>query len=347
MNASPVYVDLVLLGGGHAHVEVIRRFAMQPLSGVRLTVISREIQTPYSGMLPGLIAGWYRRDEVHIDLPRLARFAGARFLRDEVVGLDRANHRVLCRDRPPLAYDRVSINIGSTPQTDPVPGATEHTVPVKPIGRFDARWQALLERVRTREGHWRVAVVGGGAGGVELLLAMQHRLGAELRGLGRDPGALTFHLVTGRGGLMPTHNRWVRECFARLLRERGVVVHERAEVRAVRAGVLCLADGSELPADEIMWVTRAGGAPWLRGTGLALDEDGCLRDRAHPAVDHRPRGVCRGRHRGDRGPPAREGRGLRGAPGQASGSQSAPLACRRAAAALSPAAPLAGADRHR
>jgi selenide,water dikinase len=274
---QPILRDIVLVGGGHSHVGVLRRFAMRPMPGVRLTLVCQDSFTPYSGMLPGYVAGWYRHDEVHIDLPRLARFAGARFLRDEVVGLDRANHLVLCRDRPPLAYDRVSINIGSTPRTDPVPGAGEHTVPVKPIGRFDARWQALLERVRAREGRWRVAVVGGGAGGVELLLAMQHRLGAELRALGRDPAALSCHLVTGRGGLLPTHNRWVRESFARLLAERGVVVHERAEVRAVRAGLLCLADGSELPADEIVWVTRAGGAPWLRGTGLALDDDGCVR----------------------------------------------------------------------
>ena len=139
---QPILRDIVLVGGGHSHVGVLRRFAMRPMPGVRLTLVCQDSFTPYSGMLPGHVAGWYRRDEVHIDLPRLARFAGARFLRDEVVGLDRANHRVLCRDRPPLAYDRVSINIGATPRLG-VPGAAVHAVAVKPIERFNRHWLDL------------------------------------------------------------------------------------------------------------------------------------------------------------------------------------------------------------
>ena len=101
---------------------------MQPLPGVRLTVICTDTDTPYSGMLPGYIAGHYSFDEVHIDLRRLAEFAGARYFRDEAIGIDRAARQVLCRDRPPVAYDALSINIGSTPQLDDVAGAAEHAV---------------------------------------------------------------------------------------------------------------------------------------------------------------------------------------------------------------------------
>ncbi|MDP1952499.1 MAG: FAD-dependent oxidoreductase, partial [Betaproteobacteria bacterium] len=164
---QPVLRDIVLVGGGHSHVGVLRRFGMQPLPGVRLTVICRDTHTPYSGMLPGYIAGHYSYDEVHIDLARLARFAGARFYRDEALGLDRAAGKVLCRNRPPVAYDVLSINIGATPQMSDVAGAAEHAVPVKPIDGFNARWQLLLERVRKHPGATRIAVVGGGAGGVE------------------------------------------------------------------------------------------------------------------------------------------------------------------------------------
>ena len=102
MNAQtvPVVKDLVLVGGGHTHVAVLRRFGMRPLPGVRLTVISRDVHTPYSGMLPGLIAGHYDFDEVHIDLGPLSRFAGARLYQAAVTGIDPDRRLVLCEGRP-------------------------------------------------------------------------------------------------------------------------------------------------------------------------------------------------------------------------------------------------------
>ncbi|MDP2021774.1 MAG: bifunctional NADH dehydrogenase FAD-containing subunit/selenide, water dikinase SelD, partial [Hydrogenophaga sp.] len=102
MQASeqPILRDLVLVGGGHSHVVVLRMLAMQPEPGLRITLICTDVDTPYSGMLPGYISGHYSFDDVHIDLGRLAAFAGARFIHGEVTGLDRANQRVLLRDRP-------------------------------------------------------------------------------------------------------------------------------------------------------------------------------------------------------------------------------------------------------
>ncbi|MCX7960677.1 MAG: selenide, water dikinase SelD [Burkholderiales bacterium] len=274
---SPVLRDLVLVGGGHAHVVALRRFGMRPMPGVRITVVCRDVETPYSGMLPGYIAGHYAYDEIHIDVARLAAFAGARFYRDEAIGIDRARKTVICRSRPPVAYDLLSIDIGSTPQTDGVEGAQAHAVPVKPIDTFNARWLALLARVRSRSGALRIAVVGGGAAGVELALAIQHRLANELRALGRDPAALALHLVEAGPEILPTHAGAVRRALLREPCARAIAVHVGAEVRRIEPGRLYTAAGETIAADEVVWATRARGAPWLAQTGLALDDDGFIR----------------------------------------------------------------------
>src|ERR1700691_1833621 len=142
-TTTPIAQDLVLVGGGHAHVHVLKRFGMRPEPGVRVTLIARDTETPYSGMLPGYVAGHYRLDECHIDLMRLARFAGARLIHDEAIGLDHDRREVLCRALPRIRYDVVSLDIGITPRHDPIPGAAEHTVAVKPIDRFAERWEQL------------------------------------------------------------------------------------------------------------------------------------------------------------------------------------------------------------
>ncbi|GGX88416.1 hypothetical protein GCM10007160_14860 [Litchfieldella qijiaojingensis] len=273
---SPVLRDIVLVGGGHSHVGVLKRFAMHPEPGVRLTLICRDTHTPYSGMLPGYIAGHYTFDEVHIDLRRLAEFAGARFFGDEAVGIDHAGQKVLCRSRPPVPYDRLSINIGSTPRVGQVEGADEHAVPVKPIHRFNDRWRTLLERVKCHLGTTRIAVVGGGAGGVELLLAMHYRLRKELVALGRDPEELVFQLFTRSTQILPTHNARVRAYFERVLSRRGIEVHTATEVDRVATGRLRCSQGRWHGVDEIVWVTDAGGAAWLRDTRLALDAEGFI-----------------------------------------------------------------------
>lgn len=272
---QPVLRDIVLVGGGHSHVGVLRRFGMKPVPGLRLTVICRDTHTPYSGMLPGYIAGHYGYDDVHIDLRRLAEFAGARFYRASAVGIDRSMKQVLCDDRPPVPYDRLSINIGSTP-TLGVAGADTNAIPVKPIHRFNERWQALLHRVREHPGQIRLAVVGAGAGGVELTLAMQYRLRHELSAMGRDPGELDLHLFSGSERILPTHSTRVRRHFERRLTARGVKLHAGSAVVQVGERALQTADGARFDADEIVWVTGASGAPWLTKTGLELDENGFI-----------------------------------------------------------------------
>lgn len=275
---SPVVRDIVLVGGGHSHAIVLREFLLRPMAGVRLTLISVHEYAFYSGMLPGLVAGHYRLDETRIDLDKLCALAGARFYKARVTGIDRAAKQVLCQcadgsARPAVPYDLLSINVGGAPDTASVPGAAEFTLPVKPIETFLERWNQWLDHESGRRGPGythplRVAVVGGGAGGVELLLAMRQRL----QRLGQ---AIELSLFTDGPHLLPTHNADVQRHAAQALREHGVAVHTHSPV--VRAGPNRLQVGEQwLAFDEIIWVTRSRGAAWLKETGLALSPDGFI-----------------------------------------------------------------------
>ena len=256
-------------------MTVLKRFGLEPLDGVRVTLVSRVTETPYSGMLPGLIAGHYTKDESHIDLQPLARFARARAVFDEAIGLDLANRLVRVREQPPIAYDVLSIDIGSTPNLA-VTGAAEHTTPVKPIDRFLDRWSTLTTRLCESETIRRIAVVGGGVGGVELLLAVQHSMHTRLAKRGRSDRYLEYHLFTD-ADLLPTHNRSVRRRFERILADRHVHVHQGSAVVDVAAGMLHTADGRAHPIDETLWTTQAAAAPWLAQSGLAVDDDGFVK----------------------------------------------------------------------
>ncbi|MGP4844182.1 selenide, water dikinase SelD [Marinobacter sp. 1Y8] len=277
--AQPVLRDIVLVGGGHSHVGVLRYFAMNPLPGVRLTLICRDTHTPYSGMLPGYIAGHYSYDDVHIDLSRLAQYAGARFYRDEAVDIDRDKKLVHCAGRPPVTYDLLSINIGSAPKVEGIAGAHEFATPVKPIHGFNRRWLNILERVDQHSGPLNIGIVGAGAGGVELTLAIQHRLIKEFRARNRSLESLRFHLFDSAKSVLPTHNDKVRDIFHRILTDRGVQLHLGSAVERLGDGSLHTADGHNVELDEVLWVTRAGGPAWLEKTGLALDDDGCILTR--------------------------------------------------------------------
>lgn len=280
-GATPILKDLVLIGGGHSQVTVLRSFGMEPMPGVRLTVISRDVHAPYSGMLPGLIAGHYTFDEAHIDLGPLARFAGARFFHDEVVGVDTDNKVVLCREHPPVAFDVLSINIGSTPGLR-VPGAAGAVIPVKPIDGFWRRWEVLRDRCLERRDETHIGVVGGGAGGVELLLSVQHRLRQLLEGQGRSSGHLHFHLITMTDEILPAHNARVAARFRRVFAERSVDVMTGSKVTAVESGPLyrlTFENGGGVELDEVLWVTSARAAGWPEESGFEVDGRGFIRVR--------------------------------------------------------------------
>ncbi|GGH17724.1 hypothetical protein GCM10007036_19390 [Alsobacter metallidurans] len=289
-NKHPVTTDVVLVGAGHAHVAVLRMAAMKPVPGVRYTLVTREVHTPYSGMLPGLVAGIYGFDDAHIDTGPLCRMAGARLFGDEAIGIDLAGRRVICRDRPPVPFDLLSLDIGSSPNTGDIPGADQHAIAVKPIDRFLAAFEALRARVLAAGGARRFAMVGGGAGGVELLLAVQARLRQDVAVAGLDPNRLSFTLVSRGDDILEAFPESFRRKVAGVLKERGISVRTGAAVAAVSTGAVTLSSGETLAADDVLWTTQAAAPAWLRETGLALDERGFVRvgptleSVSHPGV---------------------------------------------------------------
>ncbi|HVY16779.1 MAG TPA: selenide, water dikinase SelD [Rhodopila sp.] len=257
--SGPIDTDIVLLGAGHAHVEVLRRFAMKPWPGVRLTLIGREPQTPYTGMLPGLIRGDYTHDQVHIDLAPLTTMAGARLILAEATGFDPEARTVSIAGRPDIPFDLLSIDIGGVPAMP-----EESGIGVKPIGRFLQQ----LERLETElPAGARVAVVGGGAGGAELALALVQRFAGHLR----------LTLVSATPDPVPTAPAAARRSVRQALVEAGVELVFGVTASALRDGRLLLSDGSYIEADTALWTTGVVGPPILAASGVACDETGCIR----------------------------------------------------------------------
>jgi len=290
-STDPIRRDIVLVGGGHSHLAVLKQFGMRPEPGTRLTLITRDDQTPYSGMIPGYLAGRYDRDVCHIDLGRLCRFAGARFYHEAATAIDPEAQLVHCADRPAVSYDLLSIDIGSAPGKGAIESGAEHAIPVKPIDGFLKRWQrveaALTENPPER---FRLLIIGAGAGGTELSLALRYRLKEFLARHGRTTPPLDVTIVTDRPTPLHQHAPAVGEAMRRVLRDRDIQLKTGFEVTHLTATTATARSGETVDFDTAVLVTEAAAAPWLKETGLALNAagfvqvDSMLRSVSHPTV---------------------------------------------------------------
>lgn len=288
---NPLVKELVLIGGGHSHAIALRMFGMNPLTGVRLTLITEASDTAYSGMVPGHVAGFYSREECHIDLHPLVQFAGGQLYLDQVVGLDLDTQRVLCANRPPVAFDLLSIDIGSTPKLPEFLAGSDAVIPAKPVRRFLEQWNHMIEHIRqTPESPVSLGIVGGGAGGVELALTMQHQLQQIFNAANQPSHHLTLHLFQREAELMPKHSRWVRDRFRQLLHQRGIQLHLQESVEDVKHHQIRCKSGLTVNCDDVIWVTQASAPAWLGNAGLTVNEEGFvlvddyLRSLSHPHI---------------------------------------------------------------
>ncbi len=265
---------LLLIGGGHSHVEVIRRFGLNPEPGVAVTLVSPDRHTAYSGMLPGYIAGHYRFEDCHIDLETLCRSAGVTRVAGTVGGIDLQRRIARCADGAEHAFDVVAIDSGSTPVIAGIPGAAQHGMPVKPVPAFLDYWTTLRAAARNAPSDLRIVIVGAGAGGVELTLAMHNRI----RG---DNGRAQFTVISDGPTLLAAHPAGVQRRFSAVLRERGITLRLNAPVQKATAEILVLGSGEVLHADHVIWVTGAAAPAWPRECGLLTDAAGFIVVNAH------------------------------------------------------------------
>lgn len=254
---------VLLVGAGHAHAWLLSALARQPVYGLRLTLVSPSARQIYSAMLPGVIAGHYRRAEAEFDVAMLAERAYAEFVPATVVGFDAERHSARLDDGRELTFDIASLNAGSRAD-DSVPGAAQHALPVKPFER-------LVDRLK-RVPH--LAIGGGGAGGAEIAMALRHR-GGE---------------VTLYSDRVPFESDLARR-VERRLRRLGVDYRPGMRIDAIEAGpeagLVVRSGATRQQFDLVLWATQAAPLAWLRSSGLALDPAGFVRvDRALRSTSH-------------------------------------------------------------
>lgn len=257
----PLTRDLVLIGGGHSHALVLLRWGMAPLPGTRLTVIDPNPTAPYSGMLPGLIAGHYRQNELEIDLVQLARHAGARLIVGRATGIDRAARRITVPGRPDVRYDVASIDIGITSDLPALPGFAEYATAAKPLGDYATRWEAF---VASAPAGANVVILGSGIAGVELALASAHRL----RAAGVMAPSVT--VLEREAMALPGIGAGARRALLAHLRRAGITVLTGTTAAQVTADGVVLPDGRRLPSAFTLGAAGARPHGWLEQTGLTL-----------------------------------------------------------------------------
>jgi len=263
---SANYIDINLVGGGHAHAQVIKMWGMKPLPGVRLSLISPSSYTPYSGMLPGLVAGHYSFEQSHIDLRRLCQWANVRYINEQVLAVNCDEKSLRLAAQPDLEFDYLSINTGITPDLD-IEGAKEYAIGVKPISQFYQKWQQLLQY-----DHSVISVVGAGIAGIELSLAMAERLKKENK-------TAKLQLIYPQQQLLPNAPDKLRKHLQKALDEYQVECFPNHRVNRFSASSIeCLLNGEtiNLTSDFHLLCTQAKPANWAQESGIECDEEGFI-----------------------------------------------------------------------
>ncbi|MFT7558539.1 MAG: selenide,water dikinase [Flavobacteriales bacterium] len=281
MQKMPHVKDIVLVGGGHTHALVIRMWAMNPHSGLRLTLISPQVHTPYSGMLPGFIAGHYSFERIHIDLQKLCAWAGVRFIQAYATAINAEAHTISLKSRPGIEYDVCSIDIGSVPNNS-IKGSDEFAVPVKPISEFSRHWADLQRQLLDHKdlAPFKVVIIGGGAGGMELITAMRY--------WSKKNNCLAeFSILTRGPKLLEHYPRPLQKKLLQYLNDNKIHYKLNFDAQAITQHFI-LSNTDQVAYDKVFYCTQARAASWLKSSDLDLNEHGFINVNDHlQSVSHK------------------------------------------------------------
>ncbi|MDP6447002.1 MAG: FAD-dependent oxidoreductase, partial [Pirellulaceae bacterium] len=250
--------QIVLLGVGHTNSHVLRMWKMAPLANAQLTCVSNFSIVTYSGMLPGVLAGQYDRERMEIDLVRLAAAAKARLITAPVTGLDIGGGRLHLEGRPPLPFDVLSIGIGSRPAAPGIDLENPHLVSIKPMQTFLGRLERAARRLPAEGRAVRVAIVGGGLGGVEVACCLPARLAIWL-----PKRSCEITLINARQQAAPGVSASTARRIQTTLSRLSVRQMLDSRVADVSGGQLTFASGETESFDLILWATSATAPPLL------------------------------------------------------------------------------------
>ncbi|MEX2570018.1 MAG: FAD-dependent oxidoreductase [Gemmatimonadota bacterium] len=259
---------LVLVGGGHAHVQVLESMARSAWPRVRTMLVSPEPRQAYSGMIPGYLQGTYAADEIAIDLPALCAAAGAEFRAARAERVD-ATRRVVHTSAGPIPFTYAGLDVGSVPAGLGLPGVRENTLRPRPLHAATALRGRLDELAEDagRGGRVHIGVVGAGAGGVEIALAAHRRIA--------EHGAVPRVVIFESGDRpLPDFPRRARSVLLRVFERRGIALLPEREVVAVDPGGIRLATGELVKLDVAVWTTGAAPPPLLARSDLPLSGSG-------------------------------------------------------------------------
>ena len=264
---------IVLIGGGHTHLETIYLMGERALAqDFELTLISTEAYTPYSGMVPGLISGHYTSDDCNIDLQKLCKKYNYEFVQESVLKIS-PNEQTVHTESQTYHYDLASINTGSTLNPKTGSGLQDWAIPVKPINSLVNNIKKLLDRVgcSSQNSNHKISVVGGGAASIEVLLALQYQ--ATARGYAN----LEFCLITAANDILETHSIPVRRKFRRILHQRGITAYYNAPVIEITEDYVKTKSKKLIPSNFTIWATGAAASHWPKSSGLPTTKDGFIK----------------------------------------------------------------------